>query len=251
MGDWGLPRVYISQMMAGHLEHVCRRWVALPWQGERRLGQLQPRSSNVCTLLALQHALWKDHQSSKGRMVSVILALSQVNVKKLTFIKMSKHLLLWSVPCIRAHRRASREFVMRTRDSWDRAPPNSSFYSHCAWHLIITSCPPARRESCVHDLTLGGRGKSMQVSSITESQPFVSYFSYTAVHLYSRVAAHKIHLCVGGSSPNLLPCCSQSYFHYWYMMCYLCNSLYLEKQVLDSRGVKSSLIALTLLLPSG
>lgn len=35
------------------------------------------------------------------------------------------------------------------------------------------------------------------------------------------------------------------------MMCYLCNSQYLEEQVLDSEGVKSSLIALTLLLPAG
>lgn len=91
---------------------------------------------------------------------------------------------------------------------------------------------------------------------LLEMQPGVSVFCfYFLIHsssfIFYRASAHKIHLCVGGSSPNLLPRCSQSYFHYWYMMCYLCNSLYLEKQVLDSEGVKSSLIVLTLLSPSG
>lgn len=86
---------------------------------------------------------------------------------------------------------------------------------------------------------------------ILEFQPFVSFLIYSSSFIFHWASAHKIHLCVGGSSPNLLLCCSQSYFHYWYMMCYLCNSQYLEEQVLDSEGVKSSLIALTLLLPAG
>lgn len=137
------------------------------------------------------------------------------------------------MPRIRTHRRAPRELVMRSRGSWDRVPPNAGFHSHCAWHSVTTSDSPRKKEVC--DLTLGRLGKSYAgffLRYIPESQPFVPYFSSTAIHLYSTGLLHIkfISVWVEVAPTYLLPCCSQSYFHYWYMVCYLCNSLYLEKQ---------------------
>lgn len=98
MGGWGLPRVYISQMVAGHLEHVCCCWVALHWQGEKRLGQVKPCGSNVCTLLALHHALWKGLQFSEGRMVPVTLPSPKWMLRSWHLSKWTNTCCQWSMP---------------------------------------------------------------------------------------------------------------------------------------------------------
>lgn len=226
----------------------------LHWQEERRLGQLKPCGSNVCTLFALQHTPWKGHQFCKGRMVSVTLPSPKWVLWSWHLSKWTNNCCQWSVPWVRGHQRASREFVTRTRRSWDSASKHKLSLTLHDILLCVTSYP--LQEGNPLPMTLLQRTEGTAGRFLLEIYPRVSascflFLIYSSSFIFHWASAHKIYLCVGGSSPNLLPCCSQSYSHYWYMMCCLCNSLYLEKQVLDSGEVKSSLIALTLLLPSG
>lgn len=124
---------------------------------------------------------------SQGRLVPVTLLSPK-------WMWRSWHLSKWTNTCcqqsVNIEERASREFVMRSRGSWDQVPLNASSPSHCVWPFITT---PARREFCIHDLLCSHAGNKCAgffLRCSLESQSFVSTFSYTAVHLYSTGLLH-------------------------------------------------------------
>lgn len=164
----------------------------LHWQEERRLGQLKPCGSNVCTLFALQHTPWKGHQFRKGRMVSVTLPSPKWVLRSWHLSKWTNNHCLWSVPWIRGHQRASRELVTRTRRSWDSASKHKlSLTLHDI--LFCVTCYTLQEGNPL-PMTLLQRIEEQQAGFFLryspECQPLVSYFSYTAVHLYSTGPLH-------------------------------------------------------------
>lgn len=159
----------------------------------------------------------------------------------------------WIVPWIRTRGRTSGVW----NENWRLlywVLPTAGIHLHWAWHLSPSA--PQGGTAVIHASPYRQRGRKVSPVSSLRCSPeplLLSSHLWDAAgsFIFCWASAHKIHLRVGGSSPNLLPCCSQSYFHYWYITCYLCNSLYLEKQMLDSGKRKISLIALSLLPPPG
>lgn len=88
---WGLPRAYISQMMAGHLERVCQCWVTCTDKRRRDWAS----SSHValpCILCPLAASV-EVPSVQQGRDGVCHASGSKVSVKKMTCIKMNRHLL--------------------------------------------------------------------------------------------------------------------------------------------------------------
>lgn len=146
-----------------------------------------------------------DHWFSKGRTVSVTLPSPKSMLRSWHLSKQTNTCCQWSVPWMRTHRRASRELVMRTRGSWDRVPPNAGFHSHCAWHFMTPATAPQEGSPWSY---FGETGEIIR-RFLLEIYPRVSAFCslfliYSNSFVFHWASAHKIHLCVGGSSPNLL-----------------------------------------------
>lgn len=188
MGDWGLPRLW-HQSDAGKTS--C--WSLLDvlshptWQGRGDWASSN-HEALMYTLLALQHCgkAFSLTQCSDGA-----CHLPPKWKLQLTFVRMNKYLLLVNCALNIQYRKEHSEFVITARllrlSTW------TCFLSYCAWHFITTSYTLARRG--FYDPTCRDRGKDpcrFFLRHIPKSQPFLSSFSYTAVHLYSIwVSAHR------------------------------------------------------------